>query len=284
MRMEDAQDAAYASEWATGGQARLRGGEFREPVAEGSATELVITVEQASLGDLNGDGLEDAAVVLATDPGGSGRFYTLHALTGTAGKPTDAGSVFLGDRIVLRGVAVEAGGVSVDLLDRREDDPMSAPPMIPRQRRYELKEAGLIESERDASPNTNGLAGFEWTLVAVGGPGTPEALELADARPPSITFTEEPADETADDAPRRLAGFGGCNRFMGSYTASEDRLVISPLGTTLMMCAPEAMRIEEAFLPALQEASRYTITGDRLTVGAGDRELKFERGPPVERL
>ncbi len=286
IELEDVRSASYASEWPESGTARLRDGEFREPVAEGSATELKIAIEQVAFGDLNGDGLADAAVVLAADPGGSGTFYTLHAVTGAPGEATDAGSVFLGDRIVLRGMAVESGSVSVDLLDRREGDPMSAPPMIPRQRRYELKEAGLIQADSDESPAAAGLEGFEWTLVAIRDPDTAETLEVTDDQPPNISFTAEAADEdeSSEGAPRRLAGFGGCNRFMGSYTASGDRLVLSPLGSTMMMCAPKMMRVEEAFLPALQEASRYLIVEDELTLRAGDRELVFERGSPVERL
>ena len=71
---------------------------------------------------------------------------------------------------------------------------------------------------------------------------------------------------------------------MGSYTASGDRLVISPLGTTMMMCPPDIMRIEDAFVPTLQEAARYAIEGNQLTIRAGDRELVFERGPAAERL
>jgi hypothetical protein len=282
--MEDVRSASYMSEWPSSGTARLRDGEFREPVAPGSAAEMVITVQQAAFGDLNGDGFADAAVVLAADPGGSGTFYALHVVTGASGEPQDAGSAFLGDRIVLRGVTIESGSVSADLLDRREDDPMSAPPMIPRQRRFELKESGLIESESDESQTAVGLEGFEWTLLAIRDPATGNSLDFADDRPPTVAFTTDPADEGADGAARRLAGFGGCNRFMGSYTASGDRLVISPLGTTMMMCAPAVMRIEEAFLPALQEASRYAISDNELTLRAGDRELVFERGSPVERL
>ena len=281
--MDDVRGASYESEWASSGTARLRGGEFREPAAPGSAAELVISVHETAFGDLNGDGIQDAAVVLVTHPGGSGTFYDVHALIGATGQPADVGSAFLGDRIVLRGLAVQPDGIHVDLLDRREDDPMSAPPMIPRQARYELTEGGLIESQSGEPRQTVGLEGYEWTLSAIRDSAA-EPIDITAGRPPSVSFTAELANEDDEDAARRLAGFGGCNRFMGSYTASGDRLVISPLGTTLMMCPPDVMRIEDAFLPAFQAASRFAIEGTRLTITAGDRELVFERGSAVEPL
>ena len=56
-------NAEYISEWPESGKAKLTDGEYEEKYDETSASELVIKFDQAVFGDLNGDGVEDAAVI-----------------------------------------------------------------------------------------------------------------------------------------------------------------------------------------------------------------------------
>ena len=289
--MEDVRNATYSSEWPTSGAAELRDGEFRERLAPGSASDLVVSVHEAALGDVSGDGVGDAAVVLVADPGGSGTFYMLHLLVGGSAGPTEAGSAFLGDRISLQGMAVDTAGVTVTLLDRRPDDPMSAPPTVSRSRRFELREGELKEVGDAGRGGDDGgeLAGYEWRLVSLRDPAGGPPLEMLEDDPPTVVFAEESQgepvlaeDRQGEGASLRLSGFAGCNRFMGACELSGDRLTVSPLATTLMMCPPFAMRIEDAFLPALQGASRLSLEDDRLTIRSGAVELRFARGPRVE--
>ena len=49
----------------------------------------------------------------------------------------------------------------------------------------------------------------------------------------------------------RLFGFGGCNRISGTYEQHDEHLTISPLATTRMKCASEAMTRESEFLDML---------------------------------
>ena len=80
------QNAEYRSpDW---GDYRLAQGIFRRTPAglgESSAYETRI-VEPVFYGDLNGDGLEDAAVVLATQNGGTGTFIELAAVLNHDGR------------------------------------------------------------------------------------------------------------------------------------------------------------------------------------------------------
>jgi hypothetical protein len=65
----------YQSYITQSGTAPLVDGEYREPAAPGSAEEtVVILTDSIATGDLNGDGVPDAAAVLATNTGGSGVF------------------------------------------------------------------------------------------------------------------------------------------------------------------------------------------------------------------
>lgn len=70
----------------------------------------------------------------------------------------------------------------------------------------------------------------------------------------------------------RAHGNAGCNRFFGSFESAGDRLEFSALGTTRMAC-PEGMDTEQGFLQALGETTRFTISGQILTLLAGDRPL-----------
>ena len=81
------------------GRATLEDGEFREPVAPGSASEVVIRLAQWALGDLDADGGADAAAITIEYPGGSGNFRYLHAILKEEGELHDADIAFLGDRI-----------------------------------------------------------------------------------------------------------------------------------------------------------------------------------------
>jgi hypothetical protein len=81
-------------------------------------------VEPPAFGDLNGDGQEDAAVILATNSGGSGTFYDLITLFGVDGAPVQAGSSYLGDRQVVKDLAITGGRVVLDYLTQGLSDPL----------------------------------------------------------------------------------------------------------------------------------------------------------------
>jgi len=75
----------------------------------------------------------------------------------------------------------------------------------------------------------------------------------------------------------RVAGFGGCNRLMGSYRLDGDALSFGQLATTMMACA-DGMQTEHAFLEVLEKVSAWEVTGSNLTLkdGAGDDVARFE--------
>ena len=80
------EQATYLTENSREGTATLEDGEFREPVAEGSASELVIRLGKWTTGDIDGRDGVDAAAVTVEDPGGSGTFSYLHALVDDDGE------------------------------------------------------------------------------------------------------------------------------------------------------------------------------------------------------
>ena len=107
--------ATIRTEHTDTGTATLDDGEFRAPVAPGSASELVIRLSQWTVGDLDGDGIADAAAITIEDPGGSGNFRYLHALLNEEGELHDGDAVFLGDRIRVEGLSIHEGVITVAL-------------------------------------------------------------------------------------------------------------------------------------------------------------------------
>ena len=121
-------NAEYLSEFASGGKARLKDGSYREKAAPGSAIDIVITLsDRQAFGDLDGDGSEDAAVILIVQSGGSGTFYYLCAVLNEEGAPVNVATLFLGDRIQIRNLSVWSGQIEIDMLVQGPGDPMVKP-------------------------------------------------------------------------------------------------------------------------------------------------------------
>ena len=100
------------------------------------------------------------------------------------------------------------------------------------------------------------LIGAEWVIEDIGGRG--------------VIDNSHAALEFLPDG--RLAGSGGCNRLIGSYTQDADKLSIKPVGTTMMACPVALMEQERRLVELLPLVTGYEIdaTGAlRLSAGEG---------------
>ena len=98
-------------------------------------------------GDLNGDGILDGAAVLATSTGGTGTFYTVHAILGDPdGGFRDVDSVFLGDRIAVPSVELIGATMEVSIFDRAEGEAFTVEPHVPAAVRLVLEDGALVEA------------------------------------------------------------------------------------------------------------------------------------------
>jgi putative lipoprotein len=62
-----------------------------------------------------------------------------------------------------------------------------------------------------------------------------------------------------------VSGDTGCNRFSGSYTVDGQNITIGPLASTRAACPDEELQQQETdFLAALELATTFQVTGDRL--------------------
>ena len=69
--------------------------------SEGSGADpySVQMLDTVAFGDLNGDGISDAAILLVESGGGSGEFELVVAVLDVGGTPSQAGQAELGDRV-----------------------------------------------------------------------------------------------------------------------------------------------------------------------------------------
>ena len=74
----------------------------------------------------------------------------------------------------------------------------------------------------------------------------------------------------------KISGFGGCNRYFGSFENSDNRIVIGQIGATRMACIDD--NIESEFFRAIGNQSFIIkITNSSLTLLNDENSLVFDR-------
>ena len=125
--------------------------------SEGSGANgyTVTLLDAYALGDLNGDGIDDAAVLLAENGGGSGVFESLVLVLDVNGAPQQAGQAELGDRVLVNSVSIASGAASLDMVVQGPNDPMCCP-SLPETQTYRLvgNAAWLTRQTSKASDGT----------------------------------------------------------------------------------------------------------------------------------
>ncbi len=114
-----------SSDIAEEGPVRLAGGSWSTEDAEGKQT-LELGPPRAR-GDLDGDGREDAAVILLGSGGGSGVFVDLAVVLDRNGVPVHAASAPLGDRVQVHEIRIEGSDILVDVTQQGPGDPACCP-------------------------------------------------------------------------------------------------------------------------------------------------------------
>lgn len=143
---EFAADPRNATYTVGGRQVSLHDGRYETEAAPGSASRITTVVfGKPVAGDLDGDGVGDAALFLIYSPGGSGTSYYVAASINEGGRFRGTNAVLLGDRITPRQIGIRDGVVVVDYADRRPDDPMAASPSVCRSKYLTLHNGRLTE-------------------------------------------------------------------------------------------------------------------------------------------
>lgn len=118
-----------------------------------------------------------------------------------------------------------------------------------------------------ASADT-GLAGGEWSLVALRGQPAPTG---AKDRRATLIFTA---------GTDRVGGFAGCNSAGGTYVIRGDSIRFSPMVLTRMAC-DKGMELEQRVVAMVDSARTWRLTADTLELmdGTGTVIARLERRP-----
>jgi hypothetical protein len=123
---------------------------------QGADYVMATVVPPVAFGDLNGDGVADAAVVLAENFGGSGTFLSLVPVLATQEGASPQKGISLGDRVQVKSVSISGGTVSVSLLAQGPNDPMCCPSQA-QTRTYEYMQGTGLVLLSVSSQTANGL-------------------------------------------------------------------------------------------------------------------------------
>jgi len=108
-----------------------------------ASVENYLLFRGVAFGDVNGDGVEDAVVLLIHSPAGTGVFYHLAAVLNDHGQPHAVTPAHLGDRVILDQVRVVDGGIDVVFKTYRQDEPYASTPTLQVAQRYLLRDGAL---------------------------------------------------------------------------------------------------------------------------------------------
>lgn len=126
----------------------LLNGRFEKEAAPGSAMKIKTCVfGKPAYGDIDGDGYEDAAMVIVHDPGGSGRFFYVVAALKVNGAYHGTNGVLLGDRISPQDIKIRNSVVVANYADRRPEESMAITPSIGKSKYLTITNGILSEIE-----------------------------------------------------------------------------------------------------------------------------------------
>ena len=202
-----------------------------------------------------------ASPAAAATPAGPQRMRGLYSYMADAGFFVDCATgrrlpvAHEGDNAVLEAAYSNArtkpGATLLATVDGRVEDrmPMEGPGPKPTLivERFVSIGAGTCSDQG----STASLENTYWKLMRL---GTEPVTVAEQQREPHFILQAEQ---------KRVAGSGGCNRLMGSYTIDGEHIKFGQMAGTMMAC-PQGMEQERAFHQALAKVARWRIAGETL--------------------
>ncbi len=238
---------------------QLQGGVYvGPPFAPGAASRPRVELIRDFLmtGDLNGDGNEEAIVLLSESSGGSGTQLYLAVLGRSDDEVVNLGTALVGDRIQVQAARVSDGNVELDVIQAGPDDAACCP-SEKATRKWTLKKDDLKETGSDVTGRLSlaDSVGPEWVLTHL------TQTEEAPAEP-EVTLVFEDT---------RVSGSGGCNRFFAQVQGgAPGELTLGPIGSTRRACPETDMDLEQRYFKLLGGAVKYGFLAGRLVLTVRD--------------
>ncbi len=106
---------------------QLQNGKYEQGVSGSDEYVSVVMTDLVSAGDLNGDGVDEVAALIAENYSGSGVFVFLTVYTIENGTPVFLTSAIVDDRPQLNALSIANGEIALDAIIHGSNDPMCCP-------------------------------------------------------------------------------------------------------------------------------------------------------------
>lgn len=224
------------------------------PLVEGGAARPTVVMAPGGTadGDLNGDGVWDAAVLLAENSGGSGVFTYVAAQLNQGGQPAPAGAVLLGDRVQVKAMVIGSQQVYVDYVTQGPDEPMCCGTLLVTSI-LELQDGALalVETMERGNVSLESLMGTNWALATINGA--------------PLAPTDQPI--TTAFAENTVSGSDGCNSYNAPVSSTGGQsLSVGPIAGTRMACEQAVMDQAAIYTTALQNAVQWGYVATQLAI------------------
>jgi heat shock protein HslJ len=222
-------------------------------------------------GDLDGDGRDDAVVLLAAATGGTGETLYLAVAQRESTGLRNTATAPVGDRVQVRGARLDGRRIVLDLVQGGTDDAGCCPGDLV-TRTWAMQAGRLVEGTptRTGRLSLDTLDGAEWVL---------RGWAWDEPAPPSPELTLQ-VDGT------RLVGFAGCNRYHAPAKAGRQPgdLKVGPVAATRKACPESETAAETRFLRQLAGVSQMRFAAGQLALSYANKDkssgvMLFERRP-----
>ena len=226
-----------------------------EPYEEGGASRpRAGLVEDFSLvGDLNGDGVNEAVVLIWQSGGGSGTFSYLAVMGRSDDEVNNLATAEIGDRVKLRSGRIDDASIILDVLQQGEGDGACCPTQLA-TRTWSIIDGQLVEGDMEITGtlSLDTLAGTEWVLTHM---NRNEALNAE-------------AEVTLVFGEGQISGKSACNQYSAGVEQGEtpaDLKIGLAMGTR-MACPGELMDVEQQYLDALTYVTGFSFLAGKLVL------------------
>jgi heat shock protein HslJ len=226
-----------------------------KPYVEGGASRpsAGLVEDFALAGDLNGDGSNEAVVLLWRSGGGSGAFSYLAVMGRSDGEVKNLATAEIGDRVKLRSGRIDDGLIILDVLQQGKGDAACCPMQLA-TRTWSMVGGQLVEGDMEITGtlSLDTLAGTEWMLAELN-----RNEPIQEGAEVSLVFGEG-----------KVSGKSACNRYSAGVEQGEapGDLMIGPAMGTRMACPGKLMELERKYLDALSHVTGFSFLAGKLVL------------------
>jgi heat shock protein HslJ len=247
--LKEIKNASYSGIEGLKGSVKLVDGKWKgRPYKKGSASRPVVSLigDFRITGDLDGDGTDDAVVLLNYAPGGTSQLLHLALMARKKGKIQNLATALIGDRVQIRDVRIEQKRIFVDVIQAGPKDAMCCPGEVT-TREWTIESGGKLNrytvTAKPARLTLETIGNTEWILRSW------DSKQPAPTRP-AVTLIFKDG---------RFTGSSGCNNY---FAPAKDGKIpgdveVGAVGITRKSCPDKEMSVERRFLEQLVRVRKF---------------------------